>query len=52
MDKGTKKKAVLLVPKGKQVQGVQTAQVAGKDKGSKSLASLMYPKSMPGPGAR
>lgn len=49
---GKKKKPVLIVPKGKQVQGVQTAMVAGKDDKSKSLASLMYPKAVPGPGAR
>lgn len=46
-----KKKPILLVPKGKQVQGVQTAEIAGRDQHSKSMASLMYPK-MTGPGAK
>lgn len=52
MTDATKKKPVLIVPKGKQVQGVQTALVAGRDDKSKSMASLLYPKMNPGPGAK
>ena len=35
--------AKLVVPKGADKQGVHTAQVAGADAKSKTLASVMYP---------